>query len=60
MFATRLTTQFAKYGDDFSIEKNLGCEDVAEAYQEYKEPLCNGVRRGFIELVALGLIGLPL
>ena len=60
MFSTKLTQQFEKYGDNFSIERNLNCAEVAEAYYEYKEPLCSGVRSGFIELVAAGLLSLPL
>ena len=60
MFSKKLSEQFAKYGTDFSIERNLNCTDIAEAYHDYKEPLCGGVRKGFIELFALSLISIPL
>lgn len=33
---------------------------MSTAYQEYKEPLCNDVKNGFVELLALRVLSLPL
>ena len=56
-FATGLNNQYEEYGD---IEANLDCTDVSTSYMEYKEPLCGRVKNGFLELLALRVISLPL
>ena len=60
VFATSIVDQFTSYGKDFSIENNLNCTDIRVAYENYKNPLCNEVNKGFIELLALRVISLPL
>ena len=55
-----MALQFDKYSNDFSIVENLNCEEVQQSYISYKEPLCNDIRNGFIELLALRVISLPL
>ena len=59
-FATSLIAQYEKYGENFSIESNLNCTDIYTSYTEFKEPLCGSVKKGFLELVALRVISLPL
>ena len=59
-FSTSTQNQFAKYATDFSIETNLNCTDIDTGYDAYKGPLCNAVKMGFIELLALRVISLPL
>ena len=49
-----------EYGAGISIQNNMNCTDVSEAYSNYKEPLCNQVANGFVELLALRVISLPL
>lgn len=39
---------------------NFNCTQVSTAYNEYKEPLCNDVKNGFVELLALRVLSLPL
>ena len=59
-FADAYIYQWSKYGEGFSIENNLDCSDILTSYDNYKEPLCNSVKKGFIELLALRVISLPL
>ena len=39
---------------------NFSCESIQQAYTDYKEPLCNDVNNGFVELLALRVLSLPL
>ena len=38
----------------------MDCEEVATTYKQFKEPLCDYVQNGFIEILMLGCIGIPL
>lgn len=38
----------------------MNCTDIATAYSAYKDPLCGPVKAGFLELLALRVISLPL
>mmetsp|Transcript_25520 Transcript_25520/g.34104 ORF Transcript_25520/g.34104 Transcript_25520/m.34104 type:complete len:123 (+) Transcript_25520:2018-2386(+) len=58
--ASKITSQFDPFGEDFSIDQNLNCTDIATAYADYKAPLCDAVKDGFIELLALRVLSLPL
>ena len=42
------------------IYSNMDCTDISKAYEEFKEPLCEYVQNGFIEILLLGCIGIPL
>ena len=59
-FAGEIVDQFTKYGTSFSIENNLNCTDISQAYSEYREPLCDDVKKGFMELLAMRVVSLPL
>ena len=43
-----------------NIYTDLDCSDVHVAYTNYKEPLCGLVLNGFIEILVLGFLGIPL
>ena len=43
-----------------NIYTDLDCSDVHVTYSNYKEPLCGLVLNGFIEILVLGFLGIPL
>ena len=59
-FANKIIGQFEQYGTKSSIEMNMNCTDISESYTAYKDPLCGAVKDGFLELLALRVLSLPL
>jgi len=45
---------------NYSIVQRFNCEEVHTYFVAYQEPLCSSVRKGFIELLALRVLSLPL
>lgn len=42
------------------IYNQLDCSDVERAYKNFKEPFCQHMLNGFIEILVLGFLGIPL
>lgn len=42
------------------MSDSLDCTAISKAYTEYKDQLCSDVRKGWLELLALRVISLPL
>ena len=43
-----------------NVYDDLNCTDVFVAYKNFKEPLCELQQNGFIEILVLGFLGIPL
>ena len=43
-----------------NVYDDLDCTDVFVAYKNFKDPLCELQQNGFIEILVLGFLGIPL
>ena len=42
------------------VYHNMDCKEISSSYHEFKDPFCTVVLDGFIEILMLGMIGIPL